>query len=496
MKIKYLWVSEYKNLKNIDLHFNSDLVTLLVGKNGLGKSNLIEILALIFKDLDLIKTYSKYSSWAYEDGNFEFTIHYECHNNDIKIDLRKGSFEVFSRKTDGDVEYSKLSFSRFIKTRNEELLPKYIIGYYSGENKRISKITEKHEIEEKEFLKSFHEKDKGENKLLRRIFFTQNSHSQLLLLTLSLFKNSDLLGDRINTLFSDFLNITNVIDFKITFNNPKWNYTLIDRRNKGVDYLLSNISEDVQYPFWNVKGQVDKFLTRLYNHQIEHSSEPFYYENDGKEDKRKFVEEFLIFDKIDLSKFEEDLNEYFAHPIELFDALEASYILDIINSIEIKIEKEFSKDKAIFFEHLSEGEQQLITVLGLIMIMGTDDCLFLLDEPDTHLNPEWQRDYISMIEYFNVNELNSHFIIATHSPLIVQSAEKSDVFLFVERNGKINIDTQNYHIHNWRIDQVLVSEYFNLPSARPAKLDKYIQIREELLSKKSLNSIQSAKYPL
>ena len=43
MRIKSLWVSEYKNLKNIDLNFNSNLITLLVGQNGLGKSNLIEV---------------------------------------------------------------------------------------------------------------------------------------------------------------------------------------------------------------------------------------------------------------------------------------------------------------------------------------------------------------------------------------------------------------------------------------------------------------------
>lgn len=47
MRIKSLWVSKYKNLTEIDLSFSSDLITLLIGQNGLGKSNLIEILALL-----------------------------------------------------------------------------------------------------------------------------------------------------------------------------------------------------------------------------------------------------------------------------------------------------------------------------------------------------------------------------------------------------------------------------------------------------------------
>ena len=62
MKIKRLWVSKYKNIENIDLEFQSDLVTLLVGRNGVGKSNLIEILALIFRDLDLLNKLDDFKS--------------------------------------------------------------------------------------------------------------------------------------------------------------------------------------------------------------------------------------------------------------------------------------------------------------------------------------------------------------------------------------------------------------------------------------------------
>ena len=39
MKIKSRWISEYKNVRNINLNYDTDLTTLLVGKNGLGKSN-------------------------------------------------------------------------------------------------------------------------------------------------------------------------------------------------------------------------------------------------------------------------------------------------------------------------------------------------------------------------------------------------------------------------------------------------------------------------
>ena len=117
-----------------------------------------------------------------------------------------------------------------------------------------------------------------------------------------------------------------------------------------------------------------------------------------------------------------------------------------------------------------------------------DDCLFLLDEPDTHLNPDWQRDYPRLIEHFNLNDFNSHIIIATHSPLIVQSSENTDVFLFKELDGKIEIDSEKHRIHNWRIDQVLQSEYFGFKNTRPVKLDEFMRKREEILSKEKVTS--------
>ncbi|WP_369826685.1 hypothetical protein, partial [Siphonobacter sp. BAB-5405] len=43
----------------------------------------------------------------------------------------------------------------------------------------------------------------------------------------------------------------------------------------------------------------------------------------------------------------------------------------------------------------------MISVLGIILISEKSDCLFLLDEPDTHLNPLWQRDLVNLISKIN-----------------------------------------------------------------------------------------------
>ena len=52
MRLLKLNVKGYKNLKNIEIDFsNTDGKILLVGKNGSGKSNLIEVLSAIFSSV-------------------------------------------------------------------------------------------------------------------------------------------------------------------------------------------------------------------------------------------------------------------------------------------------------------------------------------------------------------------------------------------------------------------------------------------------------------
>lgn len=46
---------------------------------------------------------------------------------------------------------------------------------------------------------------------------------------------------------------------------------------------------------------------------------------------------------------------------------------------------------------LSDSERQLLMVLGLTRISRGKRVLFLLDEPDTDLNPAWQLDYLKLI---------------------------------------------------------------------------------------------------
>src|SRR5690606_31424588 len=119
-------------------------------------------------------------------------------------------------------------------------------------------------------------------------------HGQILLLTLALYKNHPAFGNHISKLFDQYLEIDKLMDFDIRFKNPSWNYNNIEGIDKGANYLIANINDKIEFPFWNLKGKVDLLLTRLYNYQIDHGSEPIIYEEDQKE--------FIEFSQINIDK--------------------------------------------------------------------------------------------------------------------------------------------------------------------------------------------------
>jgi predicted ATPase len=490
MKIKKLWVSKYKNIENIEFSFDSNLISLFVGKNGLGKSNFIEILALIFRQLEIVDNETDLILWA--QANFYFSLIYECHNREVNISV---IYNPETRQSDCTVHGiifgpngQQIVFNNLLgfKKIKEQFLPTYIIGYYSGENKRIKNIVKEQERAEKQFLlRQARNPDKDFLEKMRRLFFAENHHSKLILLALSLYASAEDYRARMQELFNH-LQIESIISFSVKFNNPDWNYLGISGIDKGMENLIANMTEGNPNPFWNFGGKVHNLLFEFYNYQIANSN-PYHYPADKGEDERNYVNEYLQYNDVETSQFHESVKAKFPTPIEFFDAIETTWFMGAGTNVSFKVKKT-GVEEVIDYEQLSEGEQQLLTVLGLILLFGKEDCLFLLDEPDTHLNPKWQREYVELLKKFDDNSNNSHMIVATHSPLIVQAAETADIFLFRKNSDdKIEVDNNNdLKIHNWRIDQVLASEYFEFVNTRPPALDEFMEIREALLSKPEL----------
>jgi predicted ATP-binding protein involved in virulence len=113
-----------------------------------------------------------------------------------------------------------------------------------------------------------------------------------------------------------------------------------------------------------------------------------------------------------------------------------------------------------------------------------EPAVVLVDEIDLHLHPTWQR---KLIGYLSERFPNTQFIVTAHSPLVVQAAVGANIAVLRREGDHVVIDNDAKTIRGWRIDQVLTSDLFGLPSARPPELDEPLARRKALLSQAELS---------
>lgn len=108
----------------------------------------------------------------------------------------------------------------------------------------------------------------------------------------------------------------------------------------------------------------------------------------------------------------------------------------------------------------------------------------LVDEIDLHLHPRWQRDLITRLTALFPN---TQFIATAHSPLVVQAAPDANIVVLKRQGDSVIIDNAPRSVRKWRVDQILTSELFEIPSARAPELDAAIRERDEILARPVLS---------
>ncbi|MTD11345.1 AAA family ATPase [Acinetobacter sp. YIM 103518] len=127
-----------------------------------------------------------------------------------------------------------------------------------------------------------------------------------------------------------------------------------------------------------------------------------------------------------------------------------------------------NKNQEVCFDDLSDGEAQLMQVLAASTIFGLGQSLFLFDEPETHLNPSWRTYFHTYVEKaLNLNDRgteDSQIFLSTHSPFMISSLKKENVFFFERNhNGLIDLKPVNEETYGASFD-VIIKRYFGLKS--------------------------------
>ncbi|MCD1587670.1 AAA family ATPase [Halomonas sp. IOP_14] len=121
--------------------------------------------------------------------------------------------------------------------------------------------------------------------------------------------------------------------------------------------------------------------------------------------------------------------------------------------------------QCIEFDDLSDGEAQLIQILSMAAIYKDSRALFLLDEPETHLNPSWRTYFHSFVESaIDIDNKKAQLFISTHSPFMVSSLKRNNVYQFRRGdNGLIDMKVAQNETYGASFD-VLIKDLFDLRS--------------------------------
>ena len=475
MRIDWLKIPSDRNLKNLEIDFDETVpIAVLLGRNGSGKSNLIENIVEIFLALE---NASPVERFAYE-------MQYFCHGHQIQVDADPNrQRERLKFVVDGNA----VTIAAF-KRGTREYLPKYVFAYYSGWNDRLEKVftapTRKY------YQRNLESKD---SEALRRFFFCRKDYANLALL--ALFFEDHALAQYIR---EELLGIESFDSALFVLKAPYWSKSSGHSRPDGNDF------------FWGARGNFSEFLERLRAaslapiRNLESTESDVRGRNQSNERLYLYLKDRESLNKIRLP---------YESPKLLFNHLESMYLSDLIE--EIRVVGRRKDGTLVRFDQLSEGEQQLIAVFGLLLFTQSDESLYLLDEPDSHLNPRWTYEYRAMLRKALFPSLpdddsvkavpdenpidtsappaavgNSQVLIATHNPLMISAHPRTHVRILDRTPLGTTALPPEDEPPGMSIDRLLTSDVFGLESALPARTLKAIADRDALAMKSDLSEVE------
>ncbi|QGM80267.1 ATP-dependent nuclease [Otariodibacter oris] len=351
MKLNKLKIkTHFKNLKDFEIDFSDkEGITVLIGNNGSGKSNILEAISSVFAGL-----YNKIYN-----PSFEYELSYIKDSYNVEVKYESGVYEI---KVNG----------HFTSLR-PEYLPNKIIASYSGEE---SRLWDKYYLP---FYQDYIKAIKGKTVPDSKLIFINKYYWNIALLVLH---------------FYDFDEFKDIRDFC--------------KKTLGVD-KVNNITFNFDIPTLNtwsrnpVKNMVDNL-----NPKNETSI------------------------TITLEEFKNRLG--FINEIDLFKYLTAAFMpkdYKVITKIDIDY------NTGLKAESLSEGEKKLLLIMLILEVIGDENSLILLDEPDSHIHPSNKEKIKELLEKYS----NRENILTTHSPTLTHHFDLKHVTMLSKKeNNSVQIE--------------------------------------------------------
>lgn len=532
MKLLYLKIDDEKGFRSLQKGFSISFFDgeldeesikfnpyILIGPNGSGKSNVLEAISSIFYHIECMYLNNRPEKFEYdEEENTDgfkaevsspnaFILEYlipikeKNMNKDnttfahVKIEKKTDSAPqvIWVNRNDTQAK-SEISIKR---TEIKELLPKFVLGYSSGENELLSlhfyKMRFIHFDEYRDYLirdNFYGQVPEG------RLIYLDDQLSQAILLSNLILQPKDILEP-----FEKELSLKGVKEFRLIV--KKNHYESVHD-----DHFATLSKEEKKDSYKTTKELTSNLEQTIEKFKFCSTSVHTTYTDEG-------VEEFLILDFFVNEATEKAFSFHFNDsPLELFQAFQILYTLNyctidtearnrIYKSKNIYMKqdmasislsdqsifriKEFQLDKQdseeiIYTKSLSDGEHQFIHTLGLCLLFKDEPCLFLLDEPETHFNPSWKARFISKLrECFNKENASNtmrEMLITTHTPYLVSDSKQENVLLFHKRDKTVHVNRPDFNTLGASINKITMIAFKQTETIGDYAMQEILNLRK------------------
>lgn len=142
------------------------------------------------------------------------------------------------------------------------------------------------------------------------------------------------------------------------------------------------------------------------------------------------------------SEFRDDVN--LKELTNLLSELGYEWSLETINPLKNQYDIRLKKQGSSFLVGAaSSGERELLTYLFAIFALNVRDALIIVDEPELHLHPMWQKTLLQLFIRL-AQSTGNQFLLATHSPTFVSPESiqyVSRVFSHQQRSHILRLNT-------------------------------------------------------
>ena len=370
MRLKYLLVRGFRNLTNTEIKIDeSQHLLLFAGKNGSGKSNILSVILAIIR----------FARAEIERVDFTFKVIFQINGSDHCIE-HDGKGWKYNDRPIGRIP--------------SEAIPDKVVYYYAGHNKVINTIIRESEASYREKIK-----DLPEDRTRWLLGLSIESREAALLYLLLQDHGSDL-----RKVACDQLGVEpNEMAAEIIIKAP---YYFKGRQESWEENI-----------FWGTKGYIREYLDLLATFRTPEKSVSIPGFSVPDQNYR------FVISLIDLRSFF-DRTEGFGF-FKFFDDLR---ILGMIERVKVPIRLVGSNN--IDLNEMSDGEVQTCFITCCVDMFNKRECLFLLDEPDSFLHPDWQRKLgLYLAQLPSAVHGGNHILMTTHQAATVVQAKRESLQL-------------------------------------------------------------------